>query len=282
MLKNLAKLIDLNKYKLLVNKPSLPLDLNLITEEEYLVYTVNEEEETKLKSSSAKQKLAEILQLNIEKIVQNSRETNLNTIFFALKGRQNDGLIFAPNARENGCQFMISHAYSEDGPSWQLIVREPSYKMGEILRRFYQAEDKPESKPECKLIGITGTDGKTSTSRILAQLLMNNYAKNEVLSIGTIGIYQGEEKVENTKYSTPPCEQLHAYINKYQNRGAKYFVLEASSQALEQKRTAGLNFDYAIMTHIAQDHLDIHGNIENYIRAKAFFFPHFKKEQKQY
>lgn len=136
MLKNLAKLIDLNKYKLLVNKPSLRLDLNLITEEEYLVYTANEEEETKLSSSSVKQKLDEILQLNIEKIVQNSRETNANSIFFALKGRQNDGLIFAPNARENGCQFMISHAYSNDGPSWQLIVRKTFLQNGRNIKKI--------------------------------------------------------------------------------------------------------------------------------------------------
>lgn len=130
---------------------------------------------------------------------------------------------------------------------------------------------------DLKLIGITGTNGKTTSAYLIYQAL--NKANIKCSYIGTIGFYL-DEKVNNLDNTTPEILDIYNMLIISKNKGCKVVVMEVSSHALSMKRVDGLLFDYAIFTNLTEDHLDYHKNIKKYFRAKKRLFKKLKKSGK--
>jgi len=125
-------------------------------------------------------------------------------------------------------------------------------------------------KNKIKIIGITGTNGKTTTAAAIYSILLDLGKK--VAFQGTRGCFINEDRSEDKSLTTPPILQTMANIKKAIDEGCEYFVMEVSSHAIEQKRIEGLEFALKIFTNVTQDHLDYHGSIDAYIAVKSKFF----------
>ncbi len=125
-------------------------------------------------------------------------------------------------------------------------------------------------KNRIKIIGITGTNGKTTTAAAIYSMLLDLGKK--VAFQGTRGCFINEKRYKSKSLTTPPVLQTMASIKKAVDEGCEYFVMEVSSHAIEQKRIEGLEFALKIFTNVTQDHLDFHGSIDAYIAVKSSFF----------
>ena len=121
-----------------------------------------------------------------------------------------------------------------------------------------------------KVIGITGTNGKTTTASAIYSLLLD--LGHKCAMQGTRGFFMNDESVEGKTLTTPTVLNTYRHIVQAIQAGCEYFIMEVSSHAIEQERIAGMNFDLKILTNITQDHLDYHESIEEYIRIKNLFF----------
>ena len=137
-------------------------------------------------------------------------------------------------------------------------------RVGEIAARFYGHPAKG-----LKIIGVTGTNGKTSCTHFIAQLLQSQGTPCAV--VGTIG-YGFLGSLTKTNHTTPDPLQLQQVFVQMRKEGAKALAMEVSSHALDQHRISGVQFDIAVFTQLSRDHLDYHGNMENYARAKELLF----------
>ncbi len=125
-------------------------------------------------------------------------------------------------------------------------------------------------KGKIKVVGITGTNGKTTTAAALYSILLDLGKK--VAFQGTRGCFINEKRSEDKSLTTPPILQTMANIKEAIGKNCEYFIMEVSSHAIEQKRIEGLEFALKIFTNVTQDHLDYHGTIDAYIAAKSKFF----------
>jgi UDP-N-acetylmuramoyl-L-alanyl-D-glutamate--2,6-diaminopimelate ligase len=123
---------------------------------------------------------------------------------------------------------------------------------------------------DMKLIGITGTNGKTTTAAAIYSILLD--LGEQVAFQGTRGLFINDEKVAEKSHTTPPILQTLYNIFEAKKADAKYFVMEVSSHAIDQKRIESLKFALKVFTNISQDHLDYHGSFENYWQTKSRFF----------
>jgi len=121
-----------------------------------------------------------------------------------------------------------------------------------------------------KIIGITGTNGKTTTAAAIYSILLD--LDKKVAFQGTRGCFINEKRAEDKSLTTPPVLQTMINIKKAIDEGCEYFIMEVSSHAIEQKRIEGLEFALKIFTNVTQDHLDYHGTIDAYIAIKSKFF----------
>lgn len=121
-----------------------------------------------------------------------------------------------------------------------------------------------------KVIGITGTNGKTTTASTIYSMLLDLEYKCAMQ--GTRGFFMNDKAVEGKTLTTPTVLNTYAHMLDAINANCKYFVMEVSSHAIEQERIAGINFDLKVLTNITQDHLDYHGTLEEYTRIKNLFF----------
>ena len=126
-----------------------------------------------------------------------------------------------------------------------------------------------EPAKELRIIGITGTNGKTTTAHLLCHLLQSAGIKTG--RIGTDGIVWGE-KTQPNPYTTPPPTELHRILHQMVEDGITTVVMEVSSQALEQQRVEGITFAAAVFTNLSPEHLDYHGDMERYFASKAKIF----------
>ncbi|MBO4353451.1 MAG: UDP-N-acetylmuramoyl-L-alanyl-D-glutamate--2,6-diaminopimelate ligase [Clostridia bacterium] len=147
----------------------------------------------------------------------------------------------------------------------------PCVAVGDVRHAYAVACQRRRGCPgdKMKLVAVTGTNGKTSTSMILRAIL--THAGHKTAVIGTTGNFIGESKIE-TAYTTPPPDVMAELLEKAANEGAEYVVTEASSHALDQRRLDGLRFEVGIFTNLTRDHLDYHKTIEACAAAKARLF----------
>ena len=164
-------------------------------------------------------------------------------------------------AVKNGANEIISKQKYDDKT---IVVENPKKYYNEYIYNKYYNNIK-----DIKLIGVTGTNGKTTTCYIIYQML--NKLNIRCAYIGTLGFYKCGiiKELENT---TPDIDELYEYLNECANENIKYVVMEVSSHSLIQDRIYGLKFDSVIFTNLTEDHLDYHKNMEEYKKAKLILF----------
>ena len=198
----------------------------------------------------------------ITDLTSDSRKVSEGVVFVCIKGIKSDGHDFAPAAAANGASAIICER--DLGLSNQLVVGSAREAFARMCENFM---GRPLEK--LKLIGVTGTNGKTSTTFITKQVLERSGHKCGL--IGTIQNMIGDEAL-HTEFTTPDTYELHTLFAKMADAGCEYVVMEVSSHALEQGRVAGLHFAAACFTNLSEDHLDFHGTMEAYFGAKAKLF----------
>ena len=196
-----------------------------------------------------------------------SRKVKNGDIFVAIKGVNGDGHNYIEEAISNGAKkVVVEHGlYSVD----TLIVENTHDYLVDYLKDNYYDKIK-----NLKLIGVTGTNGKTTSSYLLWQALNKLGIKTSY--IGTIGFYISE-KVSELNNTTPDILDLYEMFIESINEECKFVVMEVSSHSLVLDRVKGLLFDYAIFTNLTQDHLDYHKNMENYALSKQKLFKNIKE-----
>ncbi len=197
-----------------------------------------------------------------------SRKVEEGDTFVALKGVNDDGHKYVMDAIANGAKKVVVHdgLYSVE----TLVVKDTHEYLINYLKENYYDEIK-----DMKLIGITGTNGKTTSCYLLWQAL--NKLGIKAAYIGTIGFYINDcvKMLDNT---TPDILDLYEMFLESKKQGCQYVVMEVSSHSLSFKRVGGLKFDYAIFTNLTQDHLDYHDNMKNYALAKQELFKNVKDD----
>lgn len=202
-------------------------------------------------------------------IKTDSRKVKKGDIFVALKGINSDGDIYIEKAIENGASKIVCEkgSYSVE----TLNVDNPRKYLLKELKKMYRSY-----LEKMTIIGITGTNGKTTSAYLLSELL--NHSGNKSAYIGTIGFYVGLERKAILNNTTPDvCDLYELLLNAYEE-GCKYVVLEVSSQGLAYGRLEGIPFNCAIFTNLTQDHLDYHKTMENYALAKQKLFKYLKED----
>lgn len=194
-------------------------------------------------------------------IKSDSRKIEKGDTFIALK-YVNDGHDYIESAIKKGATKIIAEhgLYSVD----TLIVRDTHEYLEKYLKENYWDEIK-----DLKIIGMTGTNGKTTTCYLLHKAL--NMLNQKCAYIGTIGFYI-DEKIKDLNNTTPDILELYELLLEAKKQNCKYVVMEVSSHALSMNRVKGLEFDMALFSNLTQDHLDYHKNIDNYLNEKKKLF----------
>lgn len=204
----------------------------------------------------------------IKDIKTNTKEINEGDLFVCIKGFNVDRHDFVNEAEKKGAHALIVN-HKVDSTLPQIIVEDTNKELIDIVTKFY---DYPSTK--MTMIGVTGTDGKTSTSTILYQLL-NQVTKSGY--IGTNGVESPNYK-DDSNNTTPTPEHLHRFLNNFYNNDCKCVCMETGSEGLVQKRCDTIEFDYSIFTNLTHEHLNFHKTMENYLDAKSILFKQTKKD----
>ena len=200
-------------------------------------------------------------------ISYNSKTTKKGDIFICLTGEYTDGHEYAQNAIENGAVALLTEHTVEAGKIPQIVVSSTRHKIADIADRFYSSPSKG-----INLIGITGTNGKTTVTHLIQKILEENGEKCAL--IGTLGYkLSSNGEYRDAKHTTPQAPELQATLRMIKDvEKIDNVVMEVSSHALEQNRVGGCQFNGAVLTNLTQDHLDYHITMENYFEAKALLF----------
>lgn len=198
-------------------------------------------------------------------VVFDSRKAEEGTLFIAVKGVVNDGHDYIGSAIAAGCRAIICEEVVDavEGVNYY-VVENSSKALGIVASNFY---DNPSEK--ITLVGVTGTNGKTTTATLLHQLFSGLGYKSGLLS--TVVNKIGGKDVPAT-HTTPDPIALNMLLAKMVEEGCEYCFMEVSSHAVHQNRIVGLRFSGAVFTNITHDHLDYHGTFKEYIQAKKVFF----------
>ena len=216
-----------------------------------------------------KVKLEEIIgstHVAISSIVFDSRKVKKDSLFVATKGAADDGHIYIQKAIELGAIAIVCEEIPKDKNDQITYVKvaDSTYALGVMACNYY---DNPSEK--LKLVGITGTNGKTTTVTLLFNLF-----KSLGYSVGLLSTVQN--KINNTvipsTHTTPDAITLNELLFKMEEQGCEFVFMEVSSHAIIQNRIAGINFTGALFSNITHDHLDYHKTFDEYIKAKKQFF----------
>ncbi len=204
--------------------------------------------------------------LAVENIVFDSRRVVKESLFVAIPGTVADGHEFIDQAIRKGARSIVCEQLPEtlDDDVTYIQVRDAHATLGILAANFF---DNPSEK--LKLVGITGTNGKTTVATLSHRLFMALGKKAGLLS--TVNVMVGKDEFPAT-HTTPDPVQLNSYLKKMVDGGCKYCFMEASSHGIEQRRIAGLKFAGAVFTNISHDHLDYHKTFDDYILAKKRLF----------
>ena len=210
--------------------------------------------------------------MQIENIQFDSRKVEAGSLFVATKGTAADGHQYITTAIENGAVAIVCEDLPADlAPNITYIkVENSSDALGKMASAWYGF---PSSK--MTLVGVTGTNGKTTIATLLYQLFRKLGHKSGLLS--TVCNYVDEVAVEAT-HTTPDALALNELLAQMVDAGCEYAFMEVSSHSVDQRRIAGLQFDGGVFTNITRDHIDYHLTFENYLKAKKQFFDDLSSE----
>ena len=208
--------------------------------------------------------------IQIDNLTSISNQNTEQGLYFCLKGGKVDGHDYAHEAVDNGAVCLVVERFL-DLPVTQILVDNARKSMSQISAQFYDFD-----KSKIKFIGVTGTNGKTTTAFVTRHILQN--LGKRVGMIGTEGVYIGDIKVP-TGMTTPDPIQLHKLLHDMDLNDIEYVVMEVSAHALALNKVDSIMYDVVGLTNITQDHLDYFNTMENYARAKAelFTYKHAKK-----
>ena len=199
--------------------------------------------------------------VEVRDICIDSRSVKEGDLFICLKGINSDGNDFVQEALDKGAVAVVS-----DSKNIKNCIQV------ENARKAYALSSKNFFGKKCdkmKIVGVTGTNGKTTTTHLLGEIL-----KGAGLNVGVIGTegahFNG--KVVDTGMTTPDPYLLHKLFAKMQEEGVEYVVMEASAHALALNKLDGINFEIGVLTNITEDHLDFFGDMKTYAKAKLDFF----------
>lgn len=198
----------------------------------------------------------------VKHITDDSRKVTDGTVFVCIKGSRFDGHSVAAEMLEKGAVCVVCER--DMGLKNQIVVKNTRAAMSVICSNFF---GNPASK--LKLIGITGTNGKTTTAFLIKDMLEKLGKKTGL--IGTVLNMAGNKEFP-AALTTPESFELHSLFNEMVKEGCEYCVMEVSSQALAQYRVEGLRFSAGVFSNLTRDHLDYHGTFENYAEAKSMLF----------
>jgi len=211
----------------------------------------------------------------IQGLSLDSRTVKQGYVYFAVQGSELHGLDYIDDVIKEGAIAVVVD--SSDSEVTDLIVQDCAEhdvilirvedikeKMGDLAARYYGNDLNP-----LLVIGITGTDGKTSVSQFIAKALVLNGELAAVMGTNGWGLV---DDLNESQLTTPDVIEVHRQLAALREMGVKYVCMEVSSHALDQGRVNGVEFSVAVLTNLARDHLDYHGTIENYAIAKTKLF----------
>lgn len=209
------------------------------------------------------------LEVVVGGVRHDSRLVEKGDVFVVRRGKAHDGSAFIDQALQKGAIALIV----ESDAVAQVPAAVPCIIVPDAATALAYAADAVYEHPtfSMEVIGVTGTNGKTTTTQLLRSVIDSALGDGTCGVIGTIGHSIGSEKIESA-YTTPEADELARVMKKMRDRGAEYVAMEVSSIAIELSRVAAIRFRVAAFTNLTQDHLDFHGTMENYAKAKAKLF----------
>lgn len=211
------------------------------------------------------------LDLDITGVNIDSRMVKNGDLFMAMKGTQTDGHAYIPAAIKNGAIAVLCETIPDEKAENVTYIRvsDSEAAVGKVATTFY---GDPTTKIE--LVGVTGTNGKTTIATLLYEMFRALGYKAGLLS--TVCNYIDGEAIP-TGHTTPDPITLNQLLGRMADEGCKYVFMEVSSHAIAQKRISGLRFAGGIFTNLTRDHMDYHNTFENYLKAKKLFFDNMPK-----
>lgn len=207
-----------------------------------------------------------IVDREVSRIETDSRKMTENALFVAIPGTKVDGHSFIDNTIEKGAKTIVCERLPEilKENITYVKVENTAIILGVLLSNYW---GNPSSR--MKVVGVTGTNGKTTTATLLYKLFTKLGYKSGLLS--TVINYIGDHAIEAT-HTTPDAVQLYALLHKMAEEGCEYCFMEVSSHAIHQHRISGIEFAGGIFSNITHDHLDYHKTFEEYLKVKKSFF----------
>jgi len=203
---------------------------------------------------------------NVQNLSHNSKEENANGVFFAIDGTTNQGLDFVEEAISKGAKVIVSSKKIEDLPEdvTNIVTSDVRKAMSLMASRFYSLPSE-----QMYMIGVTGTNGKTTSTYMLKSIFESEGRKVGV--IGTNGICFADKKLDSSM-TTPDPIYLQKVLREMADNGVEIVCMEMSAHALELQKNWGIMFDVALFTNLTQDHLDFFEDMQSYAKAKAKLF----------
>tara|TARA_Y100001970_G_scaffold280738_1_gene390200 strand:- start:1398 stop:2849 length:1452 start_codon:yes stop_codon:yes gene_type:complete len=208
---------------------------------------------------------------DIGNITYDSRNVNSESCFVAIKGASFDGHNYIENVLDKGAKLVIidnEKFFSNGKPI--IKVNNSRKALSDISSNFFSNASK-----DINIIGVTGTNGKTTVSYIVKKIL--DVLGSNCSYLGTLGFMVNDE-ISSTGFTTPESLELHSMLRLIKNSGINYSVIEVSSHSLDQHRVESVEFDSAVFTNLTQDHLDYHKSMQNYFKAKSKLFEGLEKD----
>lgn len=212
------------------------------------------------------------IEIEISGLETDSRQIKENHLFVAIKGVQVDGHNYIQNAIQNGASAIL-HDEPLDNYKAHITyiqVANTTDVLGLLAKEWYR-----DPSQSLKLVGVTGTNGKTTTATLLYKMHQKLGYKTGLLS--TVANYVGNKEIE-TSLTTPDVLTINKLLREMVDTGCEYAFMEVSSHAIVQQRIKGLNFVGGVFTNLTQDHLDYHHTMAEYLKAKKTFFDNLPKD----
>ncbi|KAB3529836.1 Mur ligase family protein [Alkaliphilus serpentinus] len=207
--------------------------------------------------------------IEIQGVTSNSKKVKEGYIFVAIKGEEFDGNAYIDEAISKGAVMIYTaeNFFCEGIPV--IKVEDARKALASLCNTFY---DYPSKK--LKIIGVTGTNGKTTTTQLIYKML-----RNQGISAGLVGSLdiRINDEVYQCQYTTPIAEEIYYYLAKMVDKEVEILVMEVSSHGLKNRRVYGIEFDIALHTNIDRDHMNFHKTLEDYINTKKLLFDGLKK-----
>ena len=212
-------------------------------------------------------------QIQVKNLVFDSRLVKEGSVFFAIKGSNQDGHLHLESAVKNKASALVvssAERVPKDFKGEVLVVSDTRQAMSAAARAFFG-----DPSSTMKLFGVTGTNGKTTCAYMFEAMMTNLGSPTGVM--GTID-HHFKSKVWKSSLTTPDVIGVFERLKDFRDLGSRSVAMEVSSHALDQRRVEGLEFDVALWTNLTRDHLDYHGTLEKYFQAKEILFrDHLKK-----